>query len=974
MTERSFFKTRGLSPTARSFWAKTSRDDTSAWLSLAQHLADTAGAAQALWNSWVPASLRRRIGELLDVSVADAGTIYVWLAGVHDIGKASMTFQTQLYERGDRDRDAFLNRLVDQGLPVRKNSLERSMRSLPHGLTSRVLIDRWLIDAGLRPRQATGLAAIVDAHHGIRSAPELRADAAAALENYPEVWRHAQRELIDSMAAQTDVHPALSGLGRRVTGDAQQLLTGLVVIADWLASNSEQFPLAQVDDDAERLRAGLDIDLTSPWQAAPLLMDQVDERLRNRFDWPDTFSARPVQRATAERALTEEVPLLTIIEAPTGEGKTEAALLTAEILAARTGAGGVMVAAPTMATADGLFQRVLAWANNASPENTVTSMFLGHSKAHLNQTYSALRRRSRADRSHADLDQEAYSEIATDEPAITTSPSGQTQSTRPRGDVIASEWLSGRRKGILSTFCVGTVDQVLFLALQARYSMLRHVGLAGKVIVIDEVHAYDAYMSEYLAMALTWLARYRVPVVLLSATLPEAQRTHLIDAYRSELHVEPMPSLSTDYPAITTVTATSVQSQAVSAAPEDLLVTTALVPDDVTELLPRLRDALADGGCVLLICNTVRRAQEAYTTLLAEWPQDVELHHAAFVASARATKEAALRAALGPSAHRGNGRPWRRIVVATQVAEQSLDIDVDLLISDIAPMDLLIQRIGRLHRHTRPTTDRPPVLQAPQLWVRGVVDEETPTVDSGTSAVYDQRTLMATLALLRSDVIPHGFARPRDVPHLVQAAYAAEAPAMPATWSEAWQQAVEQSSAARSDAERRAATYRFPPPSKAESLDALYCVQEADVDSACGEVRGLAQVRDADPSVEVIPILASDSSYMPLPEVRSTDAQFPFDTAPPSPTAYALAAATVRLPASMTRYERDFTAVVEQLERTTPVGWRESRWLQGQLALPLDHTTRSIELNGRILVYDAEVGLQDVTAHHGSPSTTRTPE
>ncbi|WP_262794983.1 HD domain-containing protein, partial [Enterobacter roggenkampii] len=146
------------------------------------------------------------------------------------------------------------------------------MRSLPHGLASRVLIDRWLIDAGLRPRQATGLAAIVDAHHGIRSAPELRADAAAALENYPEIWRHAQRELIESMAGQTDVRPVLSRLGRKVTGDAQQLLTGLVVIADWLASNSEQFPLTQVDDDAERLRAGLDIDLTSPWQAAPLLM------------------------------------------------------------------------------------------------------------------------------------------------------------------------------------------------------------------------------------------------------------------------------------------------------------------------------------------------------------------------------------------------------------------------------------------------------------------------------------------------------------------------------------------------------------------------------------------------------------------------------------------------------------------------------------------------------------------------------
>ena len=164
------------------------------------------------------------------------------------------------------------------------------------------------------------------------------------------------------------------------------------------------------------------------------------------------------------------------------------------------------------------------------------------------------------------------------------------------------------------------------------------------------------------------------------------------------------------------------------------------------------------------MCNTVARAQEMYSACVEEFPGEVELHHSRFLANERAVKEDRLRAELGPDAHRGAGRPYRKVVVATQVAEQSLDIDVDLLISDVAPMDLLIQRAGRMHRHNRPAGDRPgPVIQ-PVMLVRGVLGRDpAPRLDPGTAAIYDPAVLLATVAELEATVIPDGFRRPDDI-------------------------------------------------------------------------------------------------------------------------------------------------------------------------------------------------------------------
>lgn len=949
----------GLSAAALSLWAKTHREDPALRLSLAQHMADSAGVAWHLWDGWASAQLRNRIAELTDFSGDEARTIVSWLAAVHDIGKATFSFQTQLEQRHDLERGHFVERLRDAGLPLRMSNLERSLKAFPHSVASREILKGWLEKEGVRPRVASSWAGIVDAHHGISSDSALRNYAADVLQSYPVEWIRVHHELLGHFARETGVEPLLPRMQSSLNADAQQLFTGLVIIADWIASNQDFFPLEEHGDPVERLEAGLAVDLTSPWRAEPLAKGGATARLQHRFAWPHTWSARPIQEAVADAVLHEECPGLVLIEAPTGEGKTEAALLGAEILAARTGAGGILVAAPTMATADGLFQRVSSWAQRATPEGNVTSMFLGHSKAHLNKDAQKLR--NHGSPSTPDPDPEEFN--APSFGSIDIDAAGDTAGIPQHssgGEVIASQWMSGRKKGILSNFTVATVDQVLLMALQARHSMLRHIGIANKVVVIDEVHAYDAYMSEYLATALAWLARYRVPVLLLSATLPHSLKKQLVSAYHGEFsRVDYEPSLSS-YPSVTTVAPAGVREFAVPARKSDLHAHVSLLPDNENSLRDLLEHTLADGGCALVICNTVRRAQEAFAIAQSAWPGDVELLHAGFIATDRAKKESVLRDQLGPDSHRGAGRPFRKVIVATQVAEQSLDIDADLLVTDLAPMDLLIQRIGRLHRHPRPCEDRPDNLRSGHVYIRGVLSLEDGQIDRAAAAVYDERALLSTLALVISDLVPNGFTRPDDVPSLVQAAYSPTPPVIPTQWSEQWTQAVAESERARRDARSKASTFRFPEPSKASSIERLFEIQTSNIDTVGGELQGLAQVRDSDPSVEVIPILTSPGGYRPLGNPSAAQVDYPESEAPNPKLAYLLANSTVRLPSRLTRFASQFEAVLSQLESETPIGWKESPWLRGLVALRIDAETGKAQVNGSFLAYDSILGLQDL--------------
>ncbi len=910
---------------AWSVWGKLDPASDS-WMPLVRHLEDAAAVAGYLWDGFLPPATRRFICEALGLADDQGRRLVSWLAGVHDIGKVTPAFAAKALPI----LPLVLDHMRDHGLDARPTPEDRQV---PHATAGQLLLDDWLAvryPASTKRVRST-LTCVVGCHHGTTpSFVALQAARTHPLQLGDGGWHEVRVEILDKMTEHVGASGHLGDwLSRRVPVPVQVLLTGIVIMADWIASNTDYFPY--VDDPAgDRLSSALDVlDLPEPWLPTPGATD-ADQLLVKRFPALEGCRTRPLQESLVAQARKAREPGLLIVEGPMGVGKTEAALLAAEVLAERFGLGGVFVGLPTMATADPMFDRVHAWLRTTVADHDV-SITLAHGKAALNDNYVGLLRRQ-------------WNGILY----------GESDSGDRVGEVVVNEWLRGRKRNGLASFVIGTIDQSLFAALKAKHIVLRHLGLVGKVVVIDEVHAADDYMREYLKRLLSWLGAYRTPVILMSATLPPEQRDEFLCAYAQGCGSARSiaTSRSDDYPRISIFDHQfSEISVASDAGARD--VSLGRLSDDLDDLISLLRGALVDGGCAAVICNTVTRAQEAFTALQQEFGTHVRLMHSRFIAPDRARREARLVRELGPS---GN-RPDRLIVVGTQVLEQSLDVDFDLMVTDLAPADLILQRAGRLHRHER--KERPKAVADPRLWIRGVVDWQTdpPQAVRGSRAVYGSQRLLRAAAVLTG---MRYIRLPDDIPRLVRLAYDPDAQS-PEGWQDAWHAAEDQEFSQRQRAIARAHTYLMESPTKPSTISGLIDVDAGDPDRA--EEQGKSQVRDSDEGIEVIALWRTSDGSLHLPTglPRYAGAIVPeghqWGTAADEKLARAMAACTLRLPASLC-YPGVIDNAISDLEGMADYsGWQQSRWIAGQLVLIFSDSGVS-QVAGRVLSYDSEQGLR----------------
>ncbi|MBL8151664.1 MAG: CRISPR-associated helicase Cas3', partial [Blastocatellia bacterium] len=342
-------------------------------------------------------------------------------------------------------------------------------------------------------------------------------------------------------------------------------------------------------------------------------------------------------------------------------------------------------------------------------------------------------------------------------------------------------------------------------------------------VIIDEVHAYDAYMSKLLELLLKWLAALGSPVVLLSATLPQKRREMLLKAYCQGLGYNCVtPQTISSYPRISWATRNGqeiVCNEEKLTTSESIKETTVKWVDGAIDpesskfnLGEQLKSALSEGGCAVVICNTVVRAQEVYKKLKHYFSEnELLLFHARFLFTDRDMKEEEVRSKFGKPSEKIESdsenkqerrkveRPYRSVLVATQVVEQSLDIDFDLMVTDIAPVDLVLQRLGRLHRHKRES--RPNKLTKPQLWItepKKIVDD-TPTFDEGTEVVYDKHILLRSWLALKEKIEKDSLlSTPEDIEPLVEAVYSNQSCPQNATeqlknyWEETYEELKEE--------------------------------------------------------------------------------------------------------------------------------------------------------------------------------------
>ncbi|MCL4554304.1 MAG: CRISPR-associated helicase Cas3', partial [Actinobacteria bacterium] len=435
---------------------------------------------------------------------------------------------------------------------------------------------------------------------------------------------------------------------------------------------------------------------------------------------------RPLQEtvvALAEREFSR--PTLVLIEAPMGEGKTEAAFYLHDQFQERAGQRGMYVALPTQATSNQMFERTVKFLARRYPTDKV-NLHLAHGQASLDERYAALR-----------LACEDESEPETG------------------GRVVAEEWFTPKKRALLSPFAVGTVDQALLSVLQVRHGFVRLFALAGKVVVIDEVHAYDTYTSTLLDRLIEWLSELGSSVVLLSATLPRRRRTELLKAYTG---VDDGPVTETSYPRITWVSRDkrpeSVQVEARKQPPFKLRRFGPKAGAVARELVETIGES---GGCAAWVCNTVAEAQSVYNTLKDMYKDPgikLSLLHSRFPYEERHKRELEALNDFGKDSLKREDepgyhpRPDKAILVATQIIEQSLDLDFDVMISRVAPIDLLLQRLGRVHRHEGRV--RPRVFPDPELWLLEPETGADGLPEFGfDSKIYDEYVLIRSWLALR---------------------------------------------------------------------------------------------------------------------------------------------------------------------------------------------------------------------------------
>ncbi len=616
-----------------------------------------------------------------------------------------------------------------------------------------------------------------------------------------------------------------------------------------------------------------------------------------------------------------------------GSGKTEAALLAAEVLAHRSGADGVFVALPTQATTDAMFSRVRVWLDRLPRrvEGAPVSLRLAHGKAHLNDEYAGMVYRGR------------FAQVG----------DGEADAA------VVHAWFAGRKRAGLAAFVVGTIDQVLFAGLKSRHVMLRHLALAGKVVVIDEVHAYDVYMSQYLHRVLHWLGAYRVPVVLLSATLPPTRRAELQRAYDSGRESGQSAPAVEGYPL---VSGTGLVPAVLALPGERTPVRLDKLDDSLDTLVAYVRTHLAEGGCAVVVRNTVTRVQETAEHLAGVFGVDaVTINHSRFLACDRARNDRELVRRFGPL-EQGSDRPARHVVVASQVVEQSLDVDFDLMVTDLAPVDLLLQRMGRLHRHDR---DRPRLVRQPRCAVVGVDAWDAALVRAvrGSRRVYGDHPLVRAAAILldRVEVV-----LPHDIAPLVRLAYDDTAPVGPESWQPAMTTARE--AAALSAHRRRRAAGEFLLGEAGAEGDLTGWLRAGVGDADDDSPHGLAQVRDGEENLEVLVVQRDAEGGLLVPDWIDRDggAQLPLDEPVPYRLARTVAACGLRLPLALS-HGGVIDAVIAELEHNHYTSFHRTPLLAGQLVLVLDQQ-RQAELHGFRLTYDTRRGLIHERCQRSLPS------
>lgn len=690
-----------MNETQLCFWAKTIKEN-GLWHNLLWHLIDAGMVTRTLWDRSLSDDFKQEIANTLSLNLLETRNLLSFWVSLHDIGKAGPAFQRKWEPGKQRIKHAGYN------FPPSPEII-----SGYHGhATTWILCTYWDEEHKIQDKSFyKALATALGGHHGeFPSAVDILQSPYQRDHLGDILWKTAREGLIKQLKtifAPPEIFMPPSGMEH--SNALLILISGLTTTADWIASNNTYFAF---DDGSMPLKTYL---LKSAEESQTALHDlgwdgwKADGTPLAFTQLFPSIIPNPLQTAFIEQTKNLASPYLIILEAPTGSGKTESALYLADKTIQQEYKSGIYIAMPSQATSNQMFERTTKFLSRRYEEQML-NVQLVHGAALINESFSKIRIQG----------------------------VGQDQQ-KAQGNIIGAEWFLPRKKSLLAPFGIGTVDQTFLSVMRCKHFFLRLFGLAHKVVIFDEVHAYDVYMLEIFKRLLSWLRMVNTSVIILSATLPEQSRFELLQTYSEQAEDAPIPEV--EFPRLSISTQKQIQVVPLGKTDSRTISMQWLAEEELTTTL---LNKLAHGGNAAIICNRVDATLEIYERLLEVFPGDELLvFHSRFPYFRREQIESCVKTRYGKNC---SSRPKRSIVIATQVIEQSLDLDFDLMVSALAPVDLLIQRVGRLHRHQSNENPpiRPPELTEPQLILL------LPDQQSGLPSFTKDRSIYAPYILQRT--------------------------------------------------------------------------------------------------------------------------------------------------------------------------------------------------------------------------------
>jgi len=619
------------------FWAKTTAEGVPG-ISVFEHMVNVGCVAQCIAES---------SPEILDRFNLQSSVVGAF-AALHDLGKISPGFQ--------RKCEAWLeeNELVI----VARNGCWDTAMETDHGKVSHSAIQSFLLESGIDPKTAKYVSAVLGAHHGRLNPPNDRgyrpqkaiAEASSNIDWHTE--RIANARMVWDRFLESSIPFSLSD-----GSPSLWWLAGLTSVADWIGSDERFFPSNYAEKSINKISAVVHAINVIGFHKADFMRGLSFHDL---FHDPKEPEKIWVPNEMQEKALATVCgPGVYVVEAPMGMGKTEAALWAAYQLLVSGKATGIYFALPTQATSNRIHLRMNEFLRRIAPAAKANRLI--HSNSWLMETDYCI------------------------SPAATDAKGQMADDARTGRD-----WFASTKRALLAPFGVGTVDQALLGVVAAKHFFVRHFALAGKVVILDEVHSYDLYTGTLIDKLITTLEGLGCTVIVLSATLSGKRRGQIVSHPDDNSN-----NAELSYPLITgRHEGNPLKPVAAAPPPPRIIKVDFITAKDAAKEAINLAQ---NGGAILWICNTVDSAQKQYQQFmeLAQEGFPIGLLHSRFPFWRREKIEDEWMTRFGKSGTTRCGS----ILVSTQIVEQSVDLDADLLITELAPTDMLLQRLGRLWRH-----------------------------------------------------------------------------------------------------------------------------------------------------------------------------------------------------------------------------------------------------------------------------------